>query len=215
MARKTVYLVRHGETNGNRHCRHQARSTPLNTRGEKQARALVRALAVQEPDLIITSGARRTQQTALPLLEIIACPSINDPLFEELRRPASAVGASYFNPAAFWAVTRVYFDALHGRTHSFDEETISEFRNRAHDAAARLESEKAEKIVVFSHRVFLSALLTTLLSPERENLVRFLLAVFRHGRIANGSITELHYDSARLVPWRAVRVNDTRHLRGI
>ncbi len=212
MAEKRVYLVRHGETASNRSLRHQARSTPLDARGVRQAALTAHALAALPIDSIITSGATRTQQTALPLLEAVHCPVVNNPFFEELRRPSVAVGKKYLDPRALWAVVRVYLHAIGVRAKHSDEETVSEFRQRAADAIALLASDPAKHLVVFSHRLFISGALAIISGSAEGSTTAFLRAAFRFGRIPNGSITELSYNSARATPWHIERFADTRHL---
>ncbi len=215
MTEKRIYFVRHGETEGNHLWKHQSKSVPLTARGALQARAAAKVLGTLPIDLVITSGATRTQQTALPLLERVHCPVVNNLLFEELRRPSSLIGKNYFNPYALWTIAMVYLHANNAQWRHTDEETLPEFRTRAKDAVAFLEKQKAEHIVVVSHRVFISGMLALVSGYHMDGTISFLRAAFHFGKIANGSITELSYDPAREAPWRIARVNDTSHLRGL
>ncbi len=213
--KKRVYLVRHGETKGNRTWRHQAKSTPLTARGLRQAQTIAIELGAFPIDLVITSGATRTQQTALPLIEKVHCPIISSPLFEELRRPSSLIGKRYFNPYALWTIIMVYLHSGNDKWHHTDEETVPEFRSRIKDATALLETQKSEVIVVVSHRVFISSMLINISGRDIGGIVAFFKVALRLRKIANGSITELSYDPSRRKRWTVIRANDTRHLRGL
>lgn len=208
---KHFYFVRHGETIGNRLWRHQSRNTSLTALGERQAKSIAAALKNIPIDLIITSGALRAQQTALPLLEIAHCPIINNPLFEEFRRPSKLIGRHYFSFFSISTLLRSYIHAGNPKWHHSDEENFVQFFTRAVDATEFLAAQKVSHIVVVSHRLFLAVLLAVISGYDHPT-TSALLTFLRFERIPNGSITELTYDHNRSVRWHIISRANTSHL---
>lgn len=80
-----LYLVRHGETEGNRERRYLGwEDLPLNQRGEAQARALARSLADQPITAIYSSDLIRAQATAAPIAQVLGLPVHLDPDLREV-----------------------------------------------------------------------------------------------------------------------------------
>jgi broad specificity phosphatase PhoE len=79
----SIFLVRHGQTNGNRDRIVQTPQTPLSTLGHQQAKLMSEAFSDISISKIICSDYTRTQQTAEPLR--IANPTIFtlEPLLRE------------------------------------------------------------------------------------------------------------------------------------
>lgn len=74
-----LLLIRHGETDWNRALRFQGHSDiPLNAQGLAQAESLAARLADEPLDLVVTSDLLRTRQTAQPLLNARAVPTLAD-----------------------------------------------------------------------------------------------------------------------------------------
>lgn len=69
MSEKKIFLVRHGETDYNRAKLMQGRgiNASINEKGLAQAEAIKREFETIKVDAIITSGLKRTQETAKPL----------------------------------------------------------------------------------------------------------------------------------------------------
>lgn len=70
MARKTIYLIRHGETEWNTLGKFQGKTdTPLSDSGREQARKLAKRLKETRFDIIYSSPLMRAAETAAPLSE--------------------------------------------------------------------------------------------------------------------------------------------------
>jgi broad specificity phosphatase PhoE len=78
-----IFLVRHGETNGNRDRIVQNADTPLSDLGNQQARQLIRAFSDKPVQRILCSDYLRTQQTAQPLQQQQSCALLLSPLLRE------------------------------------------------------------------------------------------------------------------------------------
>jgi len=81
----TVFLVRHGETAGNRERRIQPYETPLSARGRAQARLVAERLSGEGPfDALYTSDLRRARQTASAIGRSLRLRPISDARLREL-----------------------------------------------------------------------------------------------------------------------------------
>ncbi len=81
----TLYLVRHGETPGNRLRRFQTYDTPLSDTGREQARRVADRLADEGPfDALYSSDLRRTVETATPIGARLGLMPVLVPALREL-----------------------------------------------------------------------------------------------------------------------------------
>ena len=78
-----IYLVRHGETSGNRDRVLQTPFTELTEMGHQQARELAQGLSETSITKIVCSDYTRTQQTAAPLHSAQQCELVLEPLLQE------------------------------------------------------------------------------------------------------------------------------------
>jgi probable phosphoglycerate mutase len=79
----SIYLIRHGQTNGNRDRILQTPDTPLSDLGHQQANQLAQAFQDISVENIICSDYIRTQQTAAPLHAIQQSSFSLQPLLRE------------------------------------------------------------------------------------------------------------------------------------
>jgi len=79
----SIYLIRHGQTNGNRDRILQTPDTPLSDLGHQQAKQLAQAFQDISIENIICSDYIRTQQTAAPLHAIQQSSFSLQPLLRE------------------------------------------------------------------------------------------------------------------------------------
>lgn len=79
----SIYLIRHGQTNGNRDRIVQTPDTPLSDLGQHQAQLLANRFSHIKVGKILCSDYRRTQQTAAPLLAVQKASISLEPLLRE------------------------------------------------------------------------------------------------------------------------------------
>jgi 2,3-bisphosphoglycerate-dependent phosphoglycerate mutase len=80
VARTVVYLVRHGETPGNRIRRFRPYDTPLSDRGKQQARLVAERLAADGPfAALFASDLARTMETAGEISRRLGLPIVPEP----------------------------------------------------------------------------------------------------------------------------------------
>ena len=98
----SIYLIRHGQTNGNRDRIVQMPDTPLSELGHQQAQQLAQTFQNISIEKIICSDYMRTQQTAAPLRAIKQStfslqPLLRERSFGDLRgRPYEEIDADFF-----------------------------------------------------------------------------------------------------------------------
>ena len=98
----SIYLIRHGQTNGNRDRIVQMPDTPLSELGHQQAKQLAQTFQNISIEKIICSDYMRTQQTAAPLRAIKQStfslqPLLRERSFGDLRgRPYEEIDADFF-----------------------------------------------------------------------------------------------------------------------
>jgi 2,3-bisphosphoglycerate-dependent phosphoglycerate mutase len=85
MVEARILLIRHGETEWNRAGRIQGyhADSPLTETGREQARALAARLAREGIDVLHSSDAGRTRETAEPIGAATGLPAIHDPALRE------------------------------------------------------------------------------------------------------------------------------------
>ncbi len=91
---KTIYLVRHGETNLNAENLIQYGNSPLSEKGIHQALVLSERLRHLKHEHLIVSDYTRTKQTAEPFLKYTNINPIYTPLVRETKQPTEFLGKS-------------------------------------------------------------------------------------------------------------------------
>jgi len=189
-----VWLIRHGESvsNANLPTVHPADSA-LTPRGEEEAK-LIPPVFRQEPDLIVVSPYIRARQTAVPTQTKFPNTAVEEWPVHEF---------TYLHPERYKGTTgseRVpYAQAYWQRNDPFEKEqgegeSFAELLTRVQDALQRLAASPAEFIAVFSHGLFLRAvlwhLITSIDEPTKDAMWRYQQFVWGV-QMPNCSIVEL------------------------
>ncbi|MBI4330714.1 MAG: histidine phosphatase family protein [Chloroflexi bacterium] len=198
-----LILVRHGETDRNSQMRLQGgrSDTPLNEKGEEQARCLGRALSGESLEAVYCSPLKRAMDTARAISGLHGLEPSPLPGLVELDmgvidgRNISEIRASQLD---FWTRWRAgdYSMSLPGG------ESLPQLRRRAWEAVRGiLQRHPRGTVAAVSHSVALQTVLTAALGAPLESFSRFHVAV--------AGITILHIDGLRA---SLVTLNDTCHL---
>jgi probable phosphoglycerate mutase len=192
----TIYLIRHGETEGNRLRIVQPPQLPLNDRGLRQARACAERLRDRGITRIVASDLARARMTAEALGEETGVAVELEPLLQE-RNFGDLRGRPY---ASF------DFDPMALDYSPPGGESWEGFHQRAVTAWRRVEELAAETegpLAIVTHGLVCHsfALHHLLLEPPIENPERW----------GNTAVTEIE----RPAPWRVRLINCTRHLEGL
>jgi 2,3-bisphosphoglycerate-dependent phosphoglycerate mutase len=172
-----VWFIRHGESvsNANLPTSHPAESA-LTPRGEEEARLITSAFE-QAPDLIVVSPFLRARQTAVPTqTKFPDVPLEEWPVHE----------FTYLHPERYSGTTGSergpYAQAYWKRNDPFEKEqgegeSFAELLMRVQEMLRRLQKAQAEFIVVFSHGLFLRAVLWHLITgidePTKDAMWRY------------------------------------------
>lgn len=205
---KTIYLVRHGETDHNAAGLVMGQlDIPLNARGGEQARQVCGFLRGYPITRVMSSDLGRSLATARPLGEVLGVPVEPDARLRELGfgamegRTLAEYEAEYPEIIARWRGGD--FDAvvpggearrsLMARTRA----VLDEIRNGSH-----------EHVAVFSHGGPLNAIHTHIVEQGNPSPCRHVVRAFRFN---NGSASMSAWDGDQ---WRFLVVNSTFHLTG-
>jgi broad specificity phosphatase PhoE len=187
-----VYLIRHGQTDGNVGRRHQHTSTKLNEKGQAQAAEVARHIKGLNPTHLLTSSNVRAIETARRIAEITNLIPETDPLFEELHQPKSMVGERLTGFHAINYMGKWFVGIKTASMH--DGETYTAFVSRLARARAFLEELPPTAVVVIvSHSVFINFFIEHMVRPKRMGLTRAVGCLFRILTLKNSSITHVRY----------------------
>lgn len=201
-----LYLVRHGQSEGNAALRFGGHSdTILSPLGEKQAMVTARYLASRKVSVIYASDLPRTMQTARALADLTGLEIHSSPAFRE--RNVGVIAGLTFAEAEE-KHPREYAALIH-REFDFVMTSGESYRQMLKRATAELDDILAtyagERVAVFSHTGTICLLILHLLGsldlPEpRPVWIATRNCGVAHFEFRSGSIPRLH------------AVNDTRHL---
>ena len=201
-----VYLVRHGQTNGNVGHRHQHSSTPLNERGRKQAALAAIVIAALKPTHLISSTQRRALETAEIISESCGLIPETYPPFEELHQAKSMVGERLTGLHALLYMGQWFLGSKSASMH--DGETFAAFTDRLAQARKHLEDLPSDaRVVVVSHSVFINFFLDHMRHQSRMGPLRAIKRFLHILTLKNSSITHISYTkptNPRHTSWKIV-----------
>lgn len=187
-----IYLVRHGQTDGNVAKRHQHPGIDINKTGEAQAARVAKVIESLKPTHLITSTSKRAVETAKYIA--IASDLIPEtyPAFEELKRPLFLQGERFYALRSLYYVAGWFFGIKTVSMH--DGESYKDFLFRLNKAKQHLEALPANsRVVVVSHAVFISLFIEHLNRHRRMGLRRAVLRFVAMFRLKNTAVTHLRY----------------------
>lgn len=163
-----VWLIRHGESvsNANLPTTHPAKSA-LTPKGVAEAQQIVRSFP-EKPSLVIVSPYLRAQQTAEPTLQHFApidheeWPVHEFTYLDPIRYKDTTGGERRPYALSYW-----HKNEPHYKENDVGE-SFAELLQRVQAIAARLQRHPAEFIVVFSHGLFLRALIWSMMTGINE-----------------------------------------------
>ena len=204
-----VLLIRHGQSRGNAERRFGGHtSTPLSTRGHKQAEATARSLKSESLTAIYSSDLARAMETARPVSKLTGLPVNGTHAFRErsvgVMEGLTFEDAAQQHPEQYAALLRRDFE--HVLTGG---ESYRQLLDRAWQKLDEIIAQnRGDKIAVFSHTgticILALHLMGALDSPE-------LKPVWISS--ANCGITRFELRDDGFV--RVLSVNDTSHLAGV
>ena len=202
-----IFLVRHGETEGNVAHRHQSLATPLTAHGEQQIAHTAKKLKEIEPTHLLTSSVLRAVESARIIgAELNMIPETSEVL-RELERPIFLNGNFHKSLGSLWFYTMWYFGFSNHVKHG--GESYKDVRNRVQAAQTLLATYPANaRVVVVSHSVFINLFLAHMCDPRPMGLFRAVHRFAKVLTIKNASITKVVFDadtSKKACSWYMVK----------
>ena len=207
---KTLYLVRHGESEGNNQNVYQSEVSLLSQKGKEQARILQKRFKNIQIDALYASPLKRAQETAEIINEILNLPIQTTDLVREWGKPSALIGKQTEGKEA-----KDFQDALRSHPEDSywkwqDEESIGEVRDRVVSFLEEMKRAPQENILVVTHSLPLKMLLSIVLfGPEHIPFVHGS-SPFRV-RTSNTGITVLQLPDGEK-NWELLTFNDHAHL---
>ena len=188
-----IFLIRHGETEGNAARIVQRPEIPLSTRGQAQAEALARRLAHEGVARIVSSDLARAVGTAERLERATAAPLSFDPLLQE--RNFGDIRGTAYDDLGFELFAPDYappggetWDVFHARV------------DRAREAVRALAAATRGDLAVVTHGLVCRSL------------------AGRHLSLADGDVVPERWENSSVTivegraPWRVRLLNSIAHL---
>lgn len=203
-----VFLVRHGESEGNAAGIHQDEATPLSDIGLSQAAIVAHRFTKIPIEALIASDLKRAQQTAQAISKVVDLPVISSALLREIRRPTELYGMQYDDPLSIKTRNQMKEHIGEKEWHYSDEENYFDAHERALACLAMLSERDEERIVAVSHGLFISMLVSTVIFGDLFT-PHLYERIYRTVRNDNTSITTLKHEDDQ---WRLITWNDREHL---
>lgn len=209
---KTVYFVRHGESEGNADFRYQASETPLTERGREQARLIAERCTRLPIDVIISSTMSRAQETAAIIAARTGLAVEPSDFFRERRLPKELTGRLRTETETH-EIERAWQKSLADEgPRVSDGENFDDICARAGQGLQHLAARPERDILVSTHESFLRMLIARALFGE--NVTGQEMKVFMRAlRMENTGVTVLrHNTDDPSLPWTLWIWNDHAHL---
>ncbi len=186
---KTIYFVRHGESEANVGATlFQGEESLLTVKGHEQARFIAKRCERLTIDALIASPAVRTQATAKYISELIGKAIETESVFTERKLPDHFLGRPCEDPV----VNREYEEwergFFHERIRVGNGENFTDLKARVGKALAYLEKRPESSILVVTHGFFLRMLMAYITFGENLTVDEFK-KIIQAFRTANTGLT--------------------------
>lgn len=209
---KTVYFVRHGESEGNAGLYFQGPDTPLTEKGFVQARAVAERCSKLAFEVMYAATLHRVQQTATIISQITDVPFTSDKVYNERARPSSLIGKPQTDPIG-QAMEAAWRESFLGGPRVEDGEDFHMVILRVKQIFQKLEKDDASNILIVTsgfllHMILAYAAFGEALTP------RLFVPIDQTFKMQNTGITVLRYNADKWHehPWRVITWNDHAHL---
>ena len=210
--KKTVYLVRHGESEENAGAPMVGATARLSEKGRDQAQRIAERARRLPIDIIITSTMLRAQQTGQAIAESTGKPIEHSELLVERGMPTNQLGKSQLDPEVMKEEQQLVERLIEHDYRLSDEENFSDLKERGKKALKFLEDRAEQNILVVSHGAFLKILIGEVLFGD-DFTGKEAVAIMKKMKTMNTGITVFDYDTEhKYGPWRMMTYNDHAHL---
>src|SRR3990167_2871710 len=209
---KTVYFIRHGESEGIANLRYQPSEAPLTERGREQARLIAERCTRLQIDTIISSTMTRAQETAAIIAARTGLPVESSDFFRERRLPRELTDRVRAKKETR-EIERAWKKSLADEgPRVSDGENFEDICMRAGQGLEHLAARGEQNILVSTHESFLRILIARALFGESvsgQEMKVFMRAL----GMENTGITVLRHNADDpTLPWTLWIWNDHAHL---
>lgn len=202
-----VYIVRHGQSEGNASHIYQNADTRLNQIGLQQAEFLAKRFESIHLDQIYASSFERAKKTAEIIAESKAMDlEITDELVE-IKRPTEIEGKHIHDPEVIRIKKEVH-KLFATQEHFSDEENFFDLRSRVQKFIGRINPGSDQSILLVSHGLTIKMLVSLLLFDRMLDPELFV-KIIDGWRTENTGITKLFWSGDK---WNLDVWNDSAHL---
>jgi broad specificity phosphatase PhoE len=208
-----IYIVRHGESEGNLNKSYQSPDTSLSNKGIKEAHILAKRLKDLSIDFIYSSNFKRARQTS----EIISKKlNLKIEFWSELReltRPSILWGKPIESQSGKKFEKQVDKNYANAEWKFMEYESVNDLKKRAQKILKHiLKHHKNQDILLISHGTFIKMVISLMifdkiLTPEIFWYIR------RHFSLGNTGITICEHSEK--YGWSLKTWNDTTHLSSL
>ncbi|HEY0964238.1 MAG TPA: histidine phosphatase family protein [Candidatus Paceibacterota bacterium] len=189
-----IFLVRHGQTEGNVAKRHQSDATPLTDLGKKQIAEAAAFLKTKEPTHLLSSSVLRAVESAQMIGIALEMVPETNPVFAELERPQFLQGNFLKSVGSLWFYARWYFGFTRAKEGGESYRAIRDRIIKAQEYLAQYPADS--RIVVVSHSVFINFFVAHMCQKGPMNPFQAAHRFLKVLTIKNGSVTRVVYDPA-------------------
>jgi probable phosphoglycerate mutase len=152
---KTVYLIRHGQSEGNLGVVRQGPETPLTELGITQAHIMAERCAQFPIEVLFSSTMKRAQNTAEIIGEKIGKERISSSLFMERNWPSVLIGKETKSPEVQKIRDELVANFSVPNYRYSDEENFTDLKVRAKKALEFIEAREEEHVAIVMHAYFM------------------------------------------------------------
>jgi broad specificity phosphatase PhoE len=208
---KTIYFVRHGQSEGNVSTVYQNVDSPLTEKGQIQARVIAERLSRIPFEALVVSPVLRAKQTGEAITNKTGITAEYSDLFVERIKPSELAGKAHDDPEADAIMTNWEESLFTSGVRIPGGDNYDDLYDRTASALQFLSNHAAKTIVVVSHGFFLRTLFARILLGE-EYTGNAARAVVSSLCTENTGLSAIRYDSTKLNPWELWICNDHSHL---
>jgi broad specificity phosphatase PhoE len=211
MDKKTIYFVRHGESEDNTQPVIQSDASPLSEKGKKQTQVLAQRFEHLPVDKIFASPYERTRQTAEAVQKIIGKEIDFDDTFREIRHSPSSLHGKLLEDEAVKTVRdEIWSKRFDPEFRYADEENFSDRMLRGRSALEKLIVCPEQHILVISHGGIIRTIMAHMMfGNELTPQEYYRVLSFMHMGNTGITVCRYHIEESR---WQLINWNDIAHL---
>lgn len=209
---KTIYFVRHGESEMNVGDAWIGDNTVLTKKGKKQAKHIASRCENLSIEVVISSTIKRADETAEIIKNKLKKPLEYSNLFSERKWPSEQVGLLKNNKKAKEIHRLVHDNFCNFKFRYSDEENFNDLKKRVKKALAFLESRSEKNILVVTHGFFLRIIAAYVVMGDDLTATECDQFIDKF-HTKNTGLTVLHYGKTnKRTKWHFSMWNDYSHL---